>query len=288
MTTRLLIPVADDFGLSRGVNGGIIEAHERGIVTSAALLVNFAALDDAISLAKSFPRLAIGLHVNLTIGRPVTPWQQVRSLTNLAGDFLGLAGFLQRLVRDRVSTAELSIEINAQFRRYAETGLPLDFVNGQHHIHLFQPVLNLLADRLKHSRTGMLRLTHEPLPSLLPSFSDSRIRFPHPKRFLFALLARRASQTLNGLSSNDGFVHVDGALFRRPAASNPFIAALRDATGAVNELMCHPGHVDLPLRTIDAYVDEREVELRHLCDRALRRAIDDAGLTLASYKGARV
>ncbi|MBI3074097.1 MAG: ChbG/HpnK family deacetylase [Deltaproteobacteria bacterium] len=288
MTSRFLIPVADDFGLSRGVNGGIIEAHDRGIVTSAALLMNFPALDDALSLTRAFPRLSIGLHVNVTIGRPITPWQQVPSLTNYTGDFLGLAGFLQRLAQGRISTAELSIEIDAQFRRYAETGLPLDFVNGQHHIHLFQPVLRLLAERLEKSHTRMLRLTHEPLRALLPSFRSAteRVQWPHPKRYLFAYLARRAAHSLNGLASNDGFVHVDGAAFRRhrPESQNPFVAALRDATGRINELMCHPAHVDLPLRYIDAYVDEREVELRHLCDPALRRAIHDAGFALASYR----
>jgi chitin disaccharide deacetylase len=59
---RLLIVNADDFGCSRGVNRGIIEAHERGIVTSASLMVNGPAASEAAEYAREHPELAIGLH----------------------------------------------------------------------------------------------------------------------------------------------------------------------------------------------------------------------------------
>jgi predicted glycoside hydrolase/deacetylase ChbG (UPF0249 family) len=56
---------ADDFGLSAGVNAGILEAHERGIVTSTSLMVRKPAAGEAASLAASHPSLAIGLHLDL-------------------------------------------------------------------------------------------------------------------------------------------------------------------------------------------------------------------------------
>jgi predicted glycoside hydrolase/deacetylase ChbG (UPF0249 family) len=57
---------ADDFGYSRGINRGIIEAHEHGVVTSASLMVNVPCVKGAVALAKAYPRLAVGLHVNFT------------------------------------------------------------------------------------------------------------------------------------------------------------------------------------------------------------------------------
>jgi predicted glycoside hydrolase/deacetylase ChbG (UPF0249 family) len=57
---------ADDFGYSRGINRGIVEAHLHGVVTSATLIVNAPATDDAVRLAREHPRLAVGLHVNFT------------------------------------------------------------------------------------------------------------------------------------------------------------------------------------------------------------------------------
>lgn len=64
-TPRQLIVNADDFGLSPGVNRGVIRTHAEGIVTSASLMVRQAAAVEAVALARHHPRLSIGLHVDL-------------------------------------------------------------------------------------------------------------------------------------------------------------------------------------------------------------------------------
>jgi chitin disaccharide deacetylase len=62
---RYLIVNADDFGMSPGVNRGIIEAHERGIVTSASLMVRWFAAKQAAAYAGARPHFSIGLHIDL-------------------------------------------------------------------------------------------------------------------------------------------------------------------------------------------------------------------------------
>jgi predicted glycoside hydrolase/deacetylase ChbG (UPF0249 family) len=62
---RRLIVNADDFGQSRGVNRGVIEAHERGIVTSASLMIRWPAAVEAAAYARSRSGLSVGLHVDL-------------------------------------------------------------------------------------------------------------------------------------------------------------------------------------------------------------------------------
>jgi predicted glycoside hydrolase/deacetylase ChbG (UPF0249 family) len=62
---RSLIVNADDFGLSEGVNRGIIEAHERGIVTSASLMVLKPAAARAAAYGREHPRFGLGLHLDL-------------------------------------------------------------------------------------------------------------------------------------------------------------------------------------------------------------------------------
>jgi predicted glycoside hydrolase/deacetylase ChbG (UPF0249 family) len=62
---RFLIVNADDLGLSEGVNAGIAEAHERGIVTSASLMVRQPAAAGAVALSRRHPSLAIGLHIDI-------------------------------------------------------------------------------------------------------------------------------------------------------------------------------------------------------------------------------
>jgi len=62
---RYLIVNADDFGQSPGVNRGVIAAHERGLVTSASLMVRWPAATEAAAYARAHPRLAVGLHIDL-------------------------------------------------------------------------------------------------------------------------------------------------------------------------------------------------------------------------------
>ncbi len=61
---RYLIVNADDFGQSHSVNWGIIEAHERGIVTSTSLMVRWPAAAEAAAYSRQHPNLSLGLHVD--------------------------------------------------------------------------------------------------------------------------------------------------------------------------------------------------------------------------------
>ena len=71
--TPQLIVTADDFNLSEGVSRGILDAHQHGIVTETSVMVNLGDLQHAAALLAAAPRLAVGLHLNITRGRPVAP-----------------------------------------------------------------------------------------------------------------------------------------------------------------------------------------------------------------------
>ena len=81
---RRLIVNADDFGLTAGVNRAIVEAQERGIVTSSTLMANAGAFDEAASMARSLAennaRFSVGCHVVLLDGEPLLPADRVSSL----------------------------------------------------------------------------------------------------------------------------------------------------------------------------------------------------------------
>lgn len=65
MKSKILIVNADDFGQSKGINQGIIECYEKGIVTSASLMVRYDAVLEAVSYSKNNPGLGVGLHIDL-------------------------------------------------------------------------------------------------------------------------------------------------------------------------------------------------------------------------------
>jgi predicted glycoside hydrolase/deacetylase ChbG (UPF0249 family) len=62
---RRLIVNADDFGLSAGVNRGVAQAHEQGILTSASMMVRAGHAPEAAAYAKAHPQLSVGLHIDL-------------------------------------------------------------------------------------------------------------------------------------------------------------------------------------------------------------------------------
>lgn len=62
---QYLIVNGDDFGASRGINRGVLEAHTRGILTSASLMVDTLASEEAAALARPLPALSLGLHADL-------------------------------------------------------------------------------------------------------------------------------------------------------------------------------------------------------------------------------
>src|SRR5512146_671309 len=88
-----VIVTGDDFGLSVPVNAAIEEAHARGILTTASLMVGGAAAADAVARARRLPSLSVGLHLVVTRGRPVLPPAEVPALVDREGRFPeGLAG----------------------------------------------------------------------------------------------------------------------------------------------------------------------------------------------------
>ena len=84
MAARLILN-ADDFGLTRGINRAIGELHANGAVTSATLMANGPAFDDAVAIALKRPTLGVGCHVVLTDGIPVSHPSDIPSLLGSDG-----------------------------------------------------------------------------------------------------------------------------------------------------------------------------------------------------------
>lgn len=160
---RRLIVNADDFGRSHSINQAVVRAHLEGILTSASLMVNEPAFDQAVSLARENPKLGIGLHLTLLCGHSALPQEKIPGLVNEHGEFsdnpafVGVSYFFKRNLRE-----QLRAEIHAQFARFHATGLPLDHVNGHLHMHLHPVVLRILMEDADKLGIRRMRLTHEP------------------------------------------------------------------------------------------------------------------------------
>jgi hopanoid biosynthesis associated protein HpnK len=161
---RRLIVNADDFGRSHSINQAIVSAHRDGILTTASLMVTGAAWNEAVELARENPRLGVGLHLTLLCGDPVLPAKEIPGLVATPHSFsddpvqTGIKYFFRRSLRD-----QLSREIAAQVRRFHETGLFMDHLNGHLNLHLHPTVFHILATRAKEFGIRAMRLTRDPL-----------------------------------------------------------------------------------------------------------------------------
>src|SRR5690349_464161 len=159
---RYLIVNADDFGMTSGVNRAVIEAHTHGIVTSTTLMANMPAFDDAVRLAKAHPNLGVGLHFNVTQGRPVAEAARVRSLLDERGEFFGTStAILRRALAGRVRWQEVEIEFCAQVEKVLNAGLKLTHVDSHKHAHALQQVSCVIALAVGRYRINAVWLPRE-------------------------------------------------------------------------------------------------------------------------------
>jgi chitin disaccharide deacetylase len=161
---KKVIVTGDDFGLSVAVNEAVEEAHRRGVLTAASLMVGAGAAEDAVRRARRLPDLGVGLHLVVVRGRPVLPPRAVPDLVDAAGRFrdgLARSGFLFA-VRPR-ARQQLEAEIRAQFEAFRRTDLPLDHVNAHCHMHLHPVVLGIVLAVGREYGLEAVRLPREPV-----------------------------------------------------------------------------------------------------------------------------
>jgi hopanoid biosynthesis associated protein HpnK len=151
----------DDFGFSSGVNHAIIEAHDRGVLTSASLMVSGTAFEEAVALAKARPTLAVGLHLVLTHGQAVLPPEQIPHLVNAQGFFADYSWLGWYYQFNSAARRELQLEIRAQLEKFCQTGLPLSHVDGHLHLHLHPVVLRHLVKLKDEFNIQFMRLIFE-------------------------------------------------------------------------------------------------------------------------------
>ena len=218
---RYLVVNADDFGACSGVNRGIVEAHRRGIVTSASLMVAMPGSEEAAGLVREAPALSVGLH---------TSFQDEQG--DPSAD-LSDAGASRNALEAQLSRFWELLE-----RRPTH-------LDSHHHVHmrpLMRPQFQEVADRCGIPLRECSQVRH--CSSFYGQWAGER----HPEQVTVTGLLRILEAELDN---------------------------------GVTELVCHPGRPDAAL--VSSYAAERELELRTLCDRRVRRFLDKNGIALVGF-----
>lgn len=270
---RTVIINADDFGVSVPVNEAVEQAHREGILTTASLMVTGDACADAVARARTMPRLGVGLHVALAEVPPALPPERIPALVDGQGRFNveALGTSIAILLRPAVRR-QLVAEIEAQFRRFAATGLPLDHVDSHKHMHLHPVIASTVIAVGK--RFGMRA-------GRAPTEPRAVIRRIEPVKHvdIAAPFARRVRAKLHraGMKTPD---HVFGLAWSGAMTRARVRGILEHLPDGTSEIYLHPATGGYPLAASGYRYQE---ELAALLDPAAREIIVRRGITLARF-----
>ena len=142
---RYVIVTADDFGAAENINEGIEFASARGAITTVSALMNFPfSFSRLQQLADRHPRLGIGVHLNLTTGKPLLDSRQVPTLVDANGDFFTVDGLYARI--GTISLAELEQELRAQINALKDLNIRPDHLSDHNGVlSLYPPFFDVFA-----------------------------------------------------------------------------------------------------------------------------------------------
>ena len=164
MAPRSLIITADDFGLSLAVNEAVEEAHRKGVLTCASLMVTGPAAEDAVARARRMPNLGVGLHLALLDAPAALDPCDIPDLVERGGRSLASTPAVTgaRIAFDRYVRGQARAEMRAQLELFAHTGLPLDHVDGHWHFHQHPTLIGLLIEMAPGFGIRAVRVPNEP------------------------------------------------------------------------------------------------------------------------------
>ena len=286
---RRLIVNADDFGLTEKVNQAIVECHEKGIVTSASLLANGAAFESAVALARRHKTLAVGAHLNLTEGRPVSSVRAASALVGSDGGFssapLGLA---RKVFFRKIGPADIETELRAQIEKILGAGLEVTHLDGHKHIHLVPAVFETVLRLAKEYRIPSVRCPVERpcnLVSLIRRRRGERLGVLKQYMLGRALAALAAGQKRKlaraGLHCPSHFFGITQTGF---LDTECLAEILEELPEGISEIMCHPGYVDASLRGMPTRLfAQREMELKALTRPEIKALVTAHEIELIGY-----
>lgn len=242
-----LIVNADDFGYSKGVNLGIVEAHIEGIVSSATMMMNMPGVEHAFRLVADTPTLGVGVHLVLTCGSPLDA--NVPSLADENGLFRRGQAHLAE-----ASTEEVEREFTAQLERFFRSGRKPTHIDSHHHVHARETILPVV-----------LRLTE---------------RYGLPVRYPWAFEQEERSNT-PPIHTTEGFSH---HFYGEDLTVDGLIAILEGLSGsATAEIMTHPAYVDEELLKGSSYAIPRTKELQILTAPKVKEYIKHSKVQLVTF-----
>ncbi|MEQ8707536.1 MAG: ChbG/HpnK family deacetylase [Rhodospirillales bacterium] len=281
MTQKEFVPVvicADDFGLSRGVNAGILELAGTGRISAVGCMTALPAFAvDATRLSDCAATIDLGVHLTLTDQEPLTTMPGLAP----AGKLPSLGRLLKLGLTGGLPIAEIQRETEAQINRFVElTGRFPDFIDGHQHVQQLPGVNRIFVETvagLNLARPPYIRVCNDRITSILKR-RRSAFRALAIGAFGYGLQRRVRRRGLLTNSGFAGFYDYSGTVDFASAFPDFLVAAVPNTL-----IFCHPGHSDDELVARDSLTTQRDRELEFMAGDGFHDMLEKAGVRLARF-----
>ncbi len=266
---KYLIVNADDFGMSKGINEGIVKAVREGIVTSVSVLAAGGAFDDAVRLARANGIGDVGAHLSIT---------EIPNLA-LGKDAKSLELFLAEFIFGRMREDDLRREFKAQIDRIRKAGFEITHLDSHEHIHLLPRMLRIFIGLARECSIPAIRLLRE----------EKVIGPLTPGKAYRLFLSRNFTKEGERVMRNSGLFspdHLLGFIDSGRLSEELLVKMLGSLEEGATELVAHPGFLDPQVLDDYRWHVNCEYELYALVSRRVRQAVEENNIKLISYKEA--
>ena len=273
------ILIADDYGLTEGVSRAILTLLESGRISGTGCMTNQSGWPKlAKDLAPYHGNAELGLHLTLTLGRPLGPMPVLAP----NGELPALGHILKATFLGNLSKREISAEITRQIAEFeAQTGRLPDFVDGHQHVHILPTIRSALWEAIEHYRPGWRPWLRNPADHLGAIMARG---VSVGKSLFIAFLAQgfAVSAKKRGFSVNDSFSGVSDFDTKGDFASD-FRRYLL-VSGERHLVMCHPGHSDAALAALDPVTKARDIEFEFIQSEAFSALLTSMNMEIGQFR----
>jgi chitin disaccharide deacetylase len=272
--------IADDYAMTAGVSRGILRLLEHGRIAGTGAMTNRPHWKGWSHALRAFEGKAdLGLHLNLTLGRPLTGMR----LLAPSGEFPKVGEIAKAALSLRLPIEEIEQEITAQLDAFEQAlGARPDFIDGHQHVHglpgVRRALLSVLQERYTKGQRPWLRDPADQLARIVKRGRNMQKALAVAS--LASGLASRAQKA--GFLTNDGFAGFSG--FDPKADFAKDFESYLVAPGARHLVMCHPGELDDEIRSLDPVVETRPQELSFLLGDRMAEIVSEAGMQLGRLR----
>lgn len=271
----------DDFGLTSGVNKGIIRSFSEGLLTSASLIAGGKAAQEAISLAKDNPGLDMGIHLVLCDEPPVLRPGDVSSIISSGACFPSRNHVLKAILSGRIDYRQVEAEWSAQVEKALNAGVRISHLDSHQFIHLFPGLLSVCLKIVKKYDIPFVRGSVDDLASLETGFTRL-IQWAGLTLWTRSFVSRSLPSHVKVLPSI-GFLAAGGRLNRDVLLKTLEALRSRKPVRAV-EIILHPGTGDA--HTSNKYSHwgyDWKKDLDLLTEKALKKDLALRGMRTTSF-----